>query len=29
MGMVPEVDRLLDPCVGEISWRAGDAHRVP
>jgi hypothetical protein len=29
MGMVPEVDRLLDPCVGEISWRAGDAHRFP
>jgi predicted amidophosphoribosyltransferase len=29
MGMVAEVDRLLDPCVGEISWRAGDAHRSP
>jgi predicted amidophosphoribosyltransferase len=29
MGRVPEVDRLLDPCVGEISWRAGDAHRFP
>ncbi len=29
MGMVPEVNRLLDPCVGEIRWRAGDAHRSP
>jgi predicted amidophosphoribosyltransferase len=29
MGMVPGVDRLLDPCVGEIRWRAGDAHRFP
>ncbi len=29
MGLIPEVDRLLDPCVGEIFWRAGDAHRVP
>jgi predicted amidophosphoribosyltransferase len=29
MGLVPEVDRLLDPVVGEIRWRAGDAHRSP
>jgi predicted amidophosphoribosyltransferase len=29
MGMVSGVDRLLDPCVGEIRWRAGDAHRFP
>jgi len=29
MGLVPEVDRLLDPCVGQIRWRAGDAYRDP
>jgi predicted amidophosphoribosyltransferase len=29
MGLVPEVNRLLDPCVGEIRWRGGDAHRSP
>jgi predicted amidophosphoribosyltransferase len=29
MGFTPDVDRLLDPCVGEITWRAGDAHRNP
>ena len=29
MGLVPEVNRLLDPCVGEIRWRGGDAHRNP
>jgi predicted amidophosphoribosyltransferase len=29
LGRVPEVHRLLDPCVGEISWRGGDAHRSP
>jgi predicted amidophosphoribosyltransferase len=29
MGLIPEVNRLLDPCVGEIRWRAGDAHRSP
>jgi len=29
MGMSAEVDRLLEPCVGEIRWRAGDAHRNP
>lgn len=29
MGFVQQVDRLLEPCVGEIRWRAGDAHRSP
>jgi hypothetical protein len=29
MGLVEGVDRLLDPCIGEIRWRAGDAHRSP
>ncbi len=29
MGLVRGIDHLLDPCVGEISWRAGDAHRAP
>lgn len=29
MGMSAGVDRLLEPCVGEIRWRAGDAHRDP
>jgi hypothetical protein len=29
MGLVPEVHQLLDPCVGEIRWWAGDAHRTP
>jgi hypothetical protein len=29
MGLVRGVDHLLEPCVGEISWRAGDAHRTP
>lgn len=29
MGLVPEVNRLIDPCVGEITWRGGDAHRTP
>jgi predicted amidophosphoribosyltransferase len=24
-----EIGRLLDPCVGEIAFRAGDAHRHP
>ena len=23
------VQQLLDPCIGEIRWRAGDAHRSP
>ena len=29
MGFVQEVHRLLEPCVGEIRWRAGDAWRNP
>lgn len=29
MGLVAGVNRLLDPCIGEIRWRAGDAHRSP
>jgi hypothetical protein len=29
MGFVQSVDHLLEPCVGEIRWRAGDAHRSP
>jgi hypothetical protein len=29
MGMVAEVERLIEPCRGEIRWRSGDAHRMP
>jgi hypothetical protein len=29
MGFVPGVQQLLDPCKGEIRWRAGDAYRSP
>jgi len=29
MGLIPGVAHLLDPCVGEIMWRSGDAYRVP
>ena len=29
MGRIPGVQRLLDPCKGEIRWRSGDAHRSP
>ena len=29
MGLVSDVQRLLDPCRGEIRWRTGDAHRRP
>jgi hypothetical protein len=29
MGLISGVQRLLDPCKGEIRWRAGDAHRSP
>jgi hypothetical protein len=29
MGLLPGVGQLLDPCVGEIRWKAGDAHRNP
>lgn len=29
MGFAPRVDRLWDPCIGEITWRGGDARRNP
>jgi predicted amidophosphoribosyltransferase len=29
MGQIPGVQSLLDPCTGEIRWRAGDAQRLP
>jgi hypothetical protein len=29
LGLIPGVQRLLDPCTGEIRWKAGDAHRRP
>jgi hypothetical protein len=29
MGFVPGVNRLLDPCVGDIRWKYGDAVRTP
>jgi adenine/guanine phosphoribosyltransferase-like PRPP-binding protein len=29
MGLIAGVNQLLDPCKGEIRWRAGDAHRNP
>jgi len=29
LGLVPEVGHLLEPCIGEIKWIAGDAHRTP
>jgi predicted amidophosphoribosyltransferase len=29
MGLVAGVHRLIDPCKGEIRWKAGDAHRRP
>jgi hypothetical protein len=29
MGLIPEVQQLLDPCKGEIRWKAGDAYRTP
>jgi predicted amidophosphoribosyltransferase len=29
MGLVSGIERLIDPCRGEIRWRAGDAHRIP
>jgi predicted amidophosphoribosyltransferase len=29
MGFVQEVDRFLEPCVGEIRWISGDALRDP
>jgi len=29
MGLIPEVQQLLEPCRGFISWRRGDARREP
>ena len=29
MGLIAGVQQLLDPCRGEIRWRAGDARRSP
>jgi predicted amidophosphoribosyltransferase len=29
MGFASRVDRLCDPCIGEITWRGGDARRNP
>jgi predicted amidophosphoribosyltransferase len=29
MGLIAGVEQLLDPCTGEIRWKAGDAHRSP
>lgn len=29
MGLVPDVVHLVEPCRGQIRWRAGDAHRNP
>jgi predicted amidophosphoribosyltransferase len=29
MGFASRVDRLLEPCIGEIAWRRGDARRNP
>jgi hypothetical protein len=29
LGLVSGVQRLLDPCRGEIRWRSGDAYRSP
>jgi len=29
MGLVAEIEQILDPCVGEIRWQDDDAHRAP
>jgi adenine/guanine phosphoribosyltransferase-like PRPP-binding protein len=29
LGFKDHIDTLLDPCVGRIGWRAGDARRNP
>lgn len=29
LGFASRVDRLWDPCIGEITWRRGDARRNP
>lgn len=29
LGLTRHVERLVDPCIGEIRWRGGDAYRTP
>jgi predicted amidophosphoribosyltransferase len=29
LGFAQDLERLLEPCVGRIGWRAGDVHRNP
>ena len=29
MGLVPEIDRIVDPCEGEVTWNGWDADRQP
>lgn len=29
MGLVPDMERIVDPCVGRISWTGSDARREP
>ncbi len=29
MGLISQIRQLLDPCRGEIRWKAGDAYRSP
>jgi hypothetical protein len=29
MGLVEEIEHLIDPCVGEIRWTGEDAQRRP
>lgn len=29
LGLVPEVEQILDPCEGEIRWRGNDVQREP
>ncbi len=29
MGLVPDVEKIVDPCVGTITWDGSDVHRWP
>jgi hypothetical protein len=29
MGLIPDIDQLIDPCVGEVRWTGSDAEREP
>jgi phosphoribosylpyrophosphate synthetase len=29
LGFAVDLDALLEPCVGRVRWRAGDAYRNP